>query len=162
MRSETELLPSTFITSGIVVNAPTVRSAHPAPFRRSSFSLSASNNPIPAPRAMRVEESLKLPLLMLKCKISGRFSLQIMRAEQASEGVIKMVRAKMPKVLNQRHLCFLEDFGFMEPFFEGYKGLVKNPTFVCRKCGRAAGKGENLCTPERLWINSPYWNETLC
>ena len=150
MRSETELLPSTFITNGIVVNAPTVRSAHPAPFRRSSFSLSASNNPIPAPRAMRVEESLKLPLLMLKCKISGRFSLQIMRAEQASKGVTDMVKAKMPKVLNQRHLCFLEDFGFMEPFFEGYKGLVKNPTFVCRKCGRAAGKGENLCTPERL------------
>ncbi len=61
-----------------------------------------------------------------------------------------MARARMPYMLTQRHLCFLEDVGFMGPFFEGYKGLVKNSKFVCMKCGRTAAKGENLCTPEKL------------
>jgi hypothetical protein len=26
-----------------------------------------------------------------------------------------------------------------------YKDLVRNPKFICNKCGRAAAKEENLC-----------------
>jgi hypothetical protein len=34
--------------------------------------------------------------------------------------------------------------------FETYKNLVKNARFICRKCGRAAAKEENLCEPAPL------------
>lgn len=28
--------------------------------------------------------------------------------------------------------------------------LVKNPKFICKECGRAAAKADNLCAPEPL------------
>jgi hypothetical protein len=31
-----------------------------------------------------------------------------------------------------------------------YKDLVRNPKFICKKCGRAAAKEENLCEPVPL------------
>ena len=33
---------------------------------------------------------------------------------------------------------------------EEYKKLVRDPTHVCRKCGRAARDPDNLCKPEPL------------
>ena len=33
---------------------------------------------------------------------------------------------------------------------EEYKQLVREPTHVCRKCGRAARDARNLCKPEPL------------
>jgi hypothetical protein len=33
---------------------------------------------------------------------------------------------------------------------EEYKRLVRDPTHVCRKCGRAARDPDNLCKPEPL------------
>jgi len=33
---------------------------------------------------------------------------------------------------------------------ETVKALVKNPKFICKKCGRAAAKEENLCEPVPL------------
>ena len=34
--------------------------------------------------------------------------------------------------------------------FKELKKIVSEPRFVCRKCGRAAKKEENLCKPEPL------------
>jgi hypothetical protein len=31
-----------------------------------------------------------------------------------------------------------------------YKELVREPTHVCRKCGRAARSATNLCRPDKL------------
>jgi hypothetical protein len=87
---------------------------------------------------------------MLKYEEDGKlFRKQIPQSKPLKE-VKSMARVKMPYPLAHRHLCFLEDAGFMRPFFEEYKGLVKNSKFVCTKCGRTAAKGENLCTPEEL------------
>ena len=33
---------------------------------------------------------------------------------------------------------------------EDYKSYVRNPQFICKNCGRAAAKAENLCDPECL------------
>jgi len=33
---------------------------------------------------------------------------------------------------------------------EDFKKFVRNPQFICKKCGRAAAKAENLCQPDTL------------
>jgi hypothetical protein len=37
-----------------------------------------------------------------------------------------------------------------EVSLSNFKELVKNPKFICKTCGRAAGKEENLCEPDSL------------
>ncbi len=34
--------------------------------------------------------------------------------------------------------------------FEEYKDLVRDPKFVCKKCGRSSNDKKNLCKPEKL------------
>jgi hypothetical protein len=43
-----------------------------------------------------------------------------------------------------------ENMGFVKNNLEDYKKFVRNPQFVCKKCGRAAAKAENLCQPDKL------------
>ena len=38
----------------------------------------------------------------------------------------------------------------VEDDFEEYAKLVKGTKFVCTKCGRAAAKKKNLCSPKKL------------
>jgi hypothetical protein len=68
-------------------------------------------------------------------------------------------RIKMPHPEHEEHLCFLENIGYLRsPELleigvdrkEEYKRLVRKPKFFCRKCGRAAVHGKNLCEPEKL------------
>ena len=68
-------------------------------------------------------------------------------------------RMKMPHTGHEEHLCFLENIGYLRSqellelgidAKEYYKGLVKGAQFICRKCGRAAAKDQNLCEPEKL------------
>jgi hypothetical protein len=40
--------------------------------------------------------------------------------------------------------------GFVKSNLEEYKKFVRNAKFVCKNCGRAAAKAENLCQPETL------------
>jgi len=68
-------------------------------------------------------------------------------------------RIKMPHSEHEEHLCFLENIGYLRsPELleigvdrkEEYKRLVRKPKFFCRKCGRAAAHGKNLCESEKL------------
>jgi hypothetical protein len=61
-----------------------------------------------------------------------------------------MAKIKMPHPFHTHHLCFLQNIGLLEPSSEVYKKLIRNPKFVCRKCGRAAVKAKNICEPEKL------------
>ncbi len=52
-----------------------------------------------------------------------------------------------PHVEHEKHLCSIVDSGAT---LEEFKKLVKNPKFICKQCGRAAAKEENLCAPVPL------------
>jgi hypothetical protein len=43
-----------------------------------------------------------------------------------------------------------KNVGFVKNNLQEYKKYVRNAKFVCRNCGRAAAKAENLCDPEEL------------
>jgi hypothetical protein len=51
---------------------------------------------------------------------------------------------------HEAHLCMAENVGFVKNNLEAYKKYVRNPQFVCKNCGRAAAKAENLCSPDAL------------
>ena len=50
-----------------------------------------------------------------------------------------------PHIGHKHHLCCMVKEGVVT--LEQFKALVKNPKFICRKCGRVANKEENLCEP---------------
>lgn len=50
----------------------------------------------------------------------------------------------------KRTLCKLVKKDFLKKHLREYKELVKDPIWVCRKCGRAANNMESLCKPARL------------
>lgn len=51
---------------------------------------------------------------------------------------------------HRHHLCFLQNIGMVEGDLEGYRKLVNEPKFICRKCGRLANEATSLCYPEKL------------
>lgn len=61
-----------------------------------------------------------------------------------------MADVPMPHEGHEKHLCLLKNVGFVKKYLEEYKALVANPSYVCRKCGRAAAKKKNLCKPDAL------------
>lgn len=48
---------------------------------------------------------------------------------------------------HDKHLCKLAADGTHRSQPEAYAGLVKEPRFVCKSCGRAAADSANLCNP---------------
>jgi hypothetical protein len=48
----------------------------------------------------------------------------------------------------EKHMCKYKDH--IKEDFETYKRLVKEPNFVCLKCGRVAREEKNLCKPASL------------
>ncbi len=48
------------------------------------------------------------------------------------------------------HICALAESGFIGRDLEGFKELVGEPHFVCRKCGRVAKSAASLCEPEEI------------
>ena len=54
---------------------------------------------------------------------------------------------KTPHLGHENHLCELSKRGID---LNIYKKLAKDAKFICTKCGRAAGKEENLCEPVPL------------
>ena len=61
-----------------------------------------------------------------------------------------MVDIKLPHPGHDKHLCFLDNIGYVKSNLEKYKELVKNPAYVCKNCGRVAASDQNLCKPEPL------------
>jgi hypothetical protein len=61
-----------------------------------------------------------------------------------------MAEIKMPHPGHDKHLCYLQNIGFITSNFEDYKKLVSDPQFVCKNCGRTAVSDKNLCAPEKL------------
>ncbi len=53
-----------------------------------------------------------------------------------------------PHLGHSMHLCDMAERGDVS--LEQMKALVKDPKFICKKCGRAAAKEENLCEPVPL------------
>lgn len=66
------------------------------------------------------------------------------------QGGIVMAEIEMPHEDHEKHLCLLKNIGYVKRNLEGYKTLVRDPNYVCRKCGRAAANKKNLCKPERF------------
>ena len=52
-----------------------------------------------------------------------------------------------PHLGHVNHLCDMAKRGVD---LNTYKELVRDPKFICRKCGRVAAKEENLCEPVPL------------
>ena len=61
-----------------------------------------------------------------------------------------MADVRLPHPGHDKHLCFLDNIGYVKANLEKYKELIRDPKFVCKNCGRAAASDENLCKPESL------------
>ena len=57
-------------------------------------------------------------------------------------------RKPAPHIGHRMHLCDMVEKG--EISLDQMKALVKDPKFICRKCGRVAARAENLCEPVPL------------
>lgn len=51
---------------------------------------------------------------------------------------------------HDEHLCHLASHGMQRSDPREYAGLVHDPQFVCKNCGRVAGNSGNLCNPVEL------------
>lgn len=61
-----------------------------------------------------------------------------------------MSESQMPHDNHEKHLCYLDNVGYVQQMPEAYKDLVRDGKYVCRGCGRVAEKQENLCAPDPL------------
>jgi hypothetical protein len=48
---------------------------------------------------------------------------------------------------HSHHLCKLFADGLHRSRPEEYQGLVEDPHYVCKSCGRVAARKESLCNP---------------
>jgi hypothetical protein len=55
---------------------------------------------------------------------------------------------RMPHIGHANHLCDMAEKGVVS--LEQMKALARDPHFICKKCGRAANRAENLCEPVPL------------
>ena len=59
-------------------------------------------------------------------------------------------KPKIPQDWREMHLCYLANFGYQAQDTKEYKELVRNPKYICKRCGRVAANKINLCIPEKL------------
>ena len=50
---------------------------------------------------------------------------------------------RSPHIGHKQHLCSMADTGDVS--LEQMKDLVRNPKFICNRCGRVAKNSDNLC-----------------
>jgi hypothetical protein len=61
-----------------------------------------------------------------------------------------MNNVRMPHPGHEKHLCYLQNLGYVKDHLDEYKELVKNGNYVCRACGRVAAIEGSLFVPEKL------------
>ena len=61
-----------------------------------------------------------------------------------------MAEVKMPHIGHEKHLCLLENVGYLKSNLDDYKKMVKDGKFVCKGCGRVAVSENSICWPEKL------------
>ncbi len=61
-----------------------------------------------------------------------------------------MAGTKMPHPAHDKHLCYLQNVGYLNANLSDYKKLVRGAKFVCKGCGRTAASDKNLCKPVKL------------
>jgi hypothetical protein len=68
----------------------------------------------------------------------------------SSFGIIdpESYRLKGPHIGHKMHLCEMAAEGRVT--LEQMKSMVKDAKFICKNCGRAAAREENLCDPVPL------------
>lgn len=52
--------------------------------------------------------------------------------------------------MSKKTLCKLVKDDYVKDNFKEYAELVEGAKFICKKCGRAAQKEENLCDPKKI------------
>jgi hypothetical protein len=57
---------------------------------------------------------------------------------------------KIPHAMHDDHLCYLINMGYLDSNFKDYAELIKNPKFVCKRCGRGSDSKENICQPKKI------------
>ena len=50
--------------------------------------------------------------------------------------------------IEKKKLCDISKKNYTD---ENYIELVKNPEFVCKKCGRVSNNKKNLCSPFKIY-----------
>jgi hypothetical protein len=78
-------------------------------------------------------------------EVVNRFSVSLM---STSSGRDWMYRRIVPHIGHANHLCDLAESGRMS--LDEMKTLIRDPHYICKKCGRAANKADNLCEPVPL------------
>ena len=53
-----------------------------------------------------------------------------------------------PHIGHKHHLCAMAEAG--EVSLDQMKDLIRDPKFMCKRCGRAAKNSDNLCEPVSL------------
>ena len=48
---------------------------------------------------------------------------------------------------HEKHICQIKD---IKEDLEKVKSLVRDPLFICKRCGRAAKSEDSLCKPSKL------------
>jgi hypothetical protein len=48
---------------------------------------------------------------------------------------------------HEKHLCQIKD---IQEDLEKVKSLVRDPLFLCKRCGRAAKSEDHLCKPSKM------------
>ncbi|MBN1844496.1 MAG: hypothetical protein JW810_02355 [Sedimentisphaerales bacterium] len=64
-----------------------------------------------------------------------------------------MLKKKLPRWNDsghENHLCYLVNMRYLESDLAKFKGLVKEPRYICSHCGRVAADKERLCNPSKL------------
>ena len=61
-----------------------------------------------------------------------------------------MPDVKMPHAEHEKHLCYLQNVGYVQSNLNDYKKLVAGAKYVCKNCGRTAARDVNLCAPEKI------------
>ncbi len=62
-----------------------------------------------------------------------------------------VVSTRSPHIGHSNHLCDMVEKGQVS--LAQIKSLVKDPNFICKKCGRVANSSDNLC--EQAELNPP-------